>query len=184
MPPIYYRAIPARGTHPGVYEDTELPADHPLAGRRFEHDPRGYHPDWQRGWQEGYTYGFREWAYGGHIPRDVDEEQWKDGFTNGSQVGAYQGAQVRYLRTGAPSPWWRDPRAEQPQGYQHWTVLITVPTVPGSTARDAAARAWEAVTCDRPPIVEVYPETGSPADAVTIDLSEADEHDEQEETAR
>lgn len=183
MPPIYYRAIPARGTHPGAYYHLDLAEDHPLHGRGFEHDPRGYHPDWQRGWQHGYTYAYRQWRDYGHVPHGVDEEQYLDGHLNGSQVGAYDGAMHLYTKERKHSPFWRDPRAEAPDGYQKWTVLITVPDVPGSTARDAAARAWEAVTCDRPPIVEVYPETGSPADAVTIDLATPDEHDEQEDTA-
>lgn len=175
----YYRAIPARGTHPGAY--VELPdCPNPVGDERFEHDPRGYHPDWQRGWQSGYTDGWRHWRLWSHdhdAPHDVDEQQWTDGFTHGFNVGAYDGLHSEIYKRPQPSPWWRDPHAEAPDGYQAWTVLITVPDVPGSTPRDVAARAWEALTCDRPPVVEVYPATGSPADAVTVDLSAPEQDD-------
>jgi hypothetical protein len=159
----YYRAIPARGTHPGAYADR---------GEAFEHDPRGYHPDWQTGWQVGYTDGYQS---GGHYgapastPTGVlDEVQYENGYDHGRHVAVYQW-QLHAAEGTGPSPWWRKPDAEAPHGYQTWLVRIEVPA-DASTPRDAAAAAWDGLTSDLPPIVEVYPQAGSPADAVTVDL--------------
>jgi hypothetical protein len=170
----YHRAIPARGTHPGAYSDM---------GNVWEHDPRGYHPEWQAGWQNGYTDGY---SSDGHVaapssgwPSGVlDEDQYMDGYRHGRNVGVYHW-HVNHVHTGSipdvPSPWWRKPNADTPDGYRLWTVQIEVDT-DASTPRDAAAAAWDGLTADAPPIVSVWPTLGSPADAVEVDLSADDTH--------
>lgn len=165
MPPTYYRLTPARGTHPGAWPDL---------GDTFEHDPRGYPPDWQTGWQTGYTDGYRLDGHFGvpaSIPTGVlDEVDYHDGYNHGRNVAIYQW-RLHAAEGAGPSPWWRKPHAEAPPGYQSWTVRIEV-TADGSTPADAAAAAWDALVHDAPPIVEVYPATGSPADAIEIDLTD------------
>lgn len=172
MPRPYYRAIPARGTHPGRRRED---------GEVFEHDPRGYHPDWVDGWQQGYTESYRHGhSYGVDQPAAVplgvlEDEQFRDGHRHGLNVGGYHRYLAEAGEAGHPSPWWRVPGAEPGEGYQQWRVVFDI-DVHATTPRLAASRAW-ATLVDGPPPMSVYPALGSPADAVNVDLRRPEEQE-------